>query len=239
MSQRFTVTSKNGRKASVRLEINPKAKRLILKVDPKRREGVAVASNPRQAKAAVEFAYEKAEWIVSQVSQLPKTVPFEPGAFIPFRGELVQLSNEGSGRQTRLDQSNLLISPGATETFRDRIVRYLRREAKADLAEAVAVHEQRLGVQSRAISVKDTRSRWGSCSSDRNLSFSWRLVCAPPFVLNYVAAHEVAHLVEMNHSPDFWALVDACVSDAKPARYWLKQNGAGLHMLGVAEPVTG
>ena len=126
----------------------------------------------------------------------------------------------------------LLSAPGDPETLPLRVTRYLKKQAKADLTRAVNRHIETLGVEYKSISVKDTRSRWGSCTSDGQLSFSWRLVMAPPKVLDYVAAHECAHILEMNHSPKFWAHVSRCVPDWKRQRAWLRTHGAGLQSAG-------
>jgi len=105
-------------------------------------------------------------------------------------------------------------------------------EAKRDLAAAVKRHTDALGIPARSITVRDTRSRWGSCSAQGSLNFSWRLVLAPPFVLDYLAAHEVAHLKEMNHSPQFWRVAHALCPRLEEAERWLKRNGADLHRYG-------
>ncbi|MEO0982732.1 MAG: SprT family zinc-dependent metalloprotease [Pseudomonadota bacterium] len=232
--QKMTVSAADGRPVPVRLEINPKARRLILRVDPKAREGVAVAPSARMAGEAAAFAAERADWIQASLDGLPRARPFEPGADIPVRGESVRLSLEGPGRRTALlaGPPPRLAAPGAPETFGDRVKRFLKGEARADLSEAVARHARTLGVDPQRISVKDTRSRWGSCTSDGRLSFSWRLILAPPDVLDYVAAHECAHLLEMNHSPRFWAQVTRCVGDPKAGRRWLRQHGEALHAYG-------
>jgi predicted metal-dependent hydrolase len=128
----------------------------------------------------------------------------------------------------------VLRAPGAPATFADRVMRFLKAEARRDYENSVAVHCDRLGVEARRVTIKDTRSRWGSCTSDGRLAFSWRLILAPVPVLDYVAAHECAHLIEMNHSDRFWALVRKTYGDHRPARRWLKQHGAGLHAFGVA-----
>ncbi len=129
-------------------------------------------------------------------------------------------------------EPKLLSAPGDPEGLPLRVTRYLKKQAKADLTRAVTRHCDTLGVEYKAISVKDTRSRWGSCTSDGQLSFSWRLIMAPPKVLDYVAAHECAHLLEMNHSPKFWAHVAKCVPDWKRQRAWLRTHGAGLQSAG-------
>jgi predicted metal-dependent hydrolase len=110
---------------------------------------------------------------------------------------------------------------------------FLRREAHRDLADASHRAAATLGVTVKRISVRDQTSRWGSCSTTGVLSYSWRLILAPPFVLEYLAVHEVAHLVEMNHSPRFWRLVGRMCPDADRAKAWLDQNGADLHRYGL------
>ena len=109
---------------------------------------------------------------------------------------------------------------------------FLIREARRDLEAAVGRHAARLGVKVRRITLRDTSSRWGSCSASGALNFSWRLVLAPPFVLDYLAAHEVAHLIHMNHSDAFWAVVTRLSTDVDPAEAWLKTHGSGLLRFG-------
>lgn len=233
--QKMTITAPDGRIVLVRLEINPKARRLILRLDQKSREAVAVAPNRRMLREAAGFAEEKAGWIADQLSNVPENIPFIPGETIPFRGEDLHLSIDGTGRLARIEEQDgvqTLVAPGLKETFHARVTRFLKKSATEDLTFYVDHHCELLNVRARRITVKDTRSRWGSCTSDGQLSFSWRLVCAPPDVLNYVAAHECAHLLEMNHSKRFWAHVERCMPDYKLFRHWLDKHGAGLHALG-------
>ncbi len=110
-----------------------------------------------------------------------------------------------------------------------RLRDWLVKQAHEELSKRVAVHTGNLGLQARRVTVRDQTSRWGSCSSGRVLSFSWRLILAPSFVLDYVAAHEVAHLKEMNHGPRFWSLVRKTMPRMEEARRWLKKHGAELH----------
>ncbi|ORE93835.1 M48 family metallopeptidase [Aurantimonas sp. 22II-16-19i] len=126
-----------------------------------------------------------------------------------------------------------LLVGGTPEHFSRRVLDYLRREARRDLEAAVKIHAAAVGLEPRAITIKDTTSRWGSCSSDRRLAFSWRIVMAPPAVLDYLAAHEVAHFREMNHGPEFWALCRKLCPDMDAGKAWLKRHGSGLHAVGV------
>lgn len=233
--QKMTITAPDGRSVPVRFEVNNKAKRLILRLDQMKREAVAVAPSRKMLGEAANFAKEKASWIADQLSSVPENIPFIPGSVIPFRGTDLHLSIDGKGRLARLEDRGgvqTLVAPGMLETFRGRVVRFLKKSATEDLTFYVDHHCQLLNVHARRISVKDTKSRWGSCTSDGQLSFSWRLVCAPPDVLNYVAAHECAHLLEMNHSKRFWAHVERCMPDWKLYRFWLDKYGAELHALG-------
>lgn len=232
----MAVTARSGRKVTIRLEVNPRARRLIVRIDEKAREAVAVAPRQRDLPAAAAFAADRADWIAARLAQLPDLRPFEPGSIIPLRGEACELSLEGSGRLARLiaaDDGTLTLSaPGAPETFAARVTRYLKKAATSDLGDAVQRHTESLGVSAKRISVKDTRSRWGSCTSDGRLSFSWRLVCAPTEVLDYVAAHECAHLLEMNHSKRFWGHVDRICPGWQGHRNWLREHGQALHAVG-------
>ncbi|MEO0882131.1 MAG: SprT family zinc-dependent metalloprotease [Pseudomonadota bacterium] len=230
----MTFRAASGQLVPVRFEVNPRAKRLILRLDQKNREAVAVAPSQRQLKDAAAFAEQRLDWLASRLSDVPDLQTLSEGAVIPLRGAPIRITADGIGRLPRLMDGDppVLSLPGAPETLPARALRYLKREAKADLTRAVDRYASQLGVTYRRIFVKDTRSRWGSCSVEGNLSFSWRLILADPFVLDYVAAHEVAHLIEMNHSPAFWAQVEKIYPNWKTASAWLKSRGAELHAVG-------
>lgn len=232
---RVYLIAKTGTSVPVRVHVDKRARRVSVRIDPAAREAVATAPAPRYALDAISFANERVEWIAERLGALPQQVIFKPGAYIPLRGVIHRLSHTDSGRTVRLDRSGVvpvLLVPGPRDVFADKTRAFLRAAARTDFADRVAVHAQTLKVTPRSITIKDTRSRWGSCSSDRRLNFSWRLVCAPPFALDYVAAHEVAHLREMNHSTRFWRLVERCVPTWKDARRWLEERGSALHAVG-------
>lgn len=232
--QTMTLRAPGGHRIKVRLEVNAKARRLIIRLDERRREAVAVAPSRGQIEAAAAFAAERVDWISSRLQHLPDVVRFEEGAIFNYRGEPCQITGEGEGRLARLvaGEPRTLCAPGDPETLHLRVERFLKKQARADLTRAVKRHTETLGVEYKGISVKDTRSRWGSCTFDGQLSFSWRLIMAPPAVLDYVAAHECAHLIEMNHSNKFWALVGKCCPDWKRQRAWLRVHGAELQAAG-------
>ena len=234
---RAEVVTNEGARVAVRLVVNPRARRVSVRVCPTRREAIATAPSQRQLNTAAAFAAERANWIARELSRLPQGVMLMPGARAPLRGVMHELAYERGRAGPRVEEGDppRLIAPAPdVELFEARLVRFLKAEALADLRTRVAAHAATLGVQPKRIQVKDVRSRWGSCSADGALAFSWRVVMAPPFVLDYLAAHEVAHLVEMNHSRRFWALVRRCAPDFERGRRWLHEHGCSLHAVGMA-----
>lgn len=232
---RVFLIARSGASVPVRVQVDKRATRVSVRIDPAAREAVATAPAPRYALDAISFASERVDWIAERLGALPPSVTFTPGARVPLRGVLHHLQHAESGRTVRLDLNGpvpVLLVPGPRAAFGDKTRGFFRAAARTDLAERVAAHAAALKVTPRSISIKDTRSRWGSCSSDGRLNFSWRLVCAPSFALDYVAAHEVAHLREMNHSTRFWRQVERCVPDWESARRWLQANGSALHSIG-------
>jgi predicted metal-dependent hydrolase len=123
---------------------------------------------------------------------------------------------------------------GLPEHLPRRLAAFLKKEAQKDLEPLVTRHADRIGRPVKSLTLKDTRSRWGSCSFDGRLSFSWRIVMAPPLVIDYLAAHEVAHLKEMNHGPGFWALCRSLCPETEAAKAWLKCHGSALHAIDFA-----
>ena len=187
----------------------------------------------REARA---FLDRHAGWLVSQIRKAPSPRPISDGETLPLRGVTHVIRHEPGRRGTvsvgEEDGRQTLRVFGGSEHLQRRIFEYLRREARRDLEPAAFGYAAALGVRPRALRIRDTITRWGSCSPSGELSFSFRLVMAPPFVLDYLAAHEVAHLREMNHSRRFWRLVEDVCPDHRSARAWLKTEGPGLHAIG-------
>jgi predicted metal-dependent hydrolase len=232
---RVFLIAKSGASVPVRVHVDKRARRVSVRIDPHAREAVATAPNLRNALDAISFASERVDWIAERLGALPSPILFRSGAYIPLRGVLHRLRHAETGRTVRLDKTTptpSLLIPGSRETFADKTRAFFRASARADFQARVAVHAETLKVKPRSITIKDMRSRWGSCSSEGRLNFSWRLVCAPPFALDYVAAHEVAHLREMNHSSRFWKQVERCIPDWEDARTWLQDRGSTLHAIG-------
>jgi predicted metal-dependent hydrolase len=232
---RVFLIAKSGASVPVRVHIDKRARRVSVRIDPLAREAVATAPAPRHALEAISFASERVEWIAERLGALSPPVAFRPGACVPLRGVIHRLRLADTGRSVRLDSSTeipVLWVPGSRPAFPDKTRAFFRTCARNDFSERVAVHARTLNVNPRSIAIKDMRSRWGSCSSDGRLNFSWRLVCAPPFALDYVAAHEVAHLKEMNQSSRFWRQLERCVPSWAEARQWLQESGGALHAIG-------
>ncbi|MGE3143005.1 MAG: M48 family metallopeptidase [Hyphomonadaceae bacterium] len=227
------VETIDGRRLRVEITINPRARRISVRIDPVRRLAVATAPSARQLKRTHAFVVERAGWIAKELSALPQGLAFLPHAMAPFRGALHELIYEQGRGAGRCEAGRLIIPAPGLDLFEARAARFFKGAALADLKARVAVHAAALGVEPRRIQVKDTRSRWGSCSTEGALSFSWRVICAPPFVLDYLAAHEVAHLREMNHSRRFWALVKRLCPEDERGKAWLDRHGAALHGIGV------
>ena len=183
------------------------------------------------------FAENHGGWIAARVAKRPLSVRFDPGETIPFRGKphrIVHWSKARGVTHATQDQDGapILAVAGESAHVPRRIKDFLRRAALEDLEEAVRRHTAALGIPARKITIRDTTSRWGSCSSQGHLNFSWRLILSPPLVLDYLAAHEVAHLKEMNHSHRFWALTHRLCPCTEEAEAWLKRHGASLHAYG-------
>ncbi len=224
-------------KLPVLVRRSAKARRYSLRV--RTAEQMVVLTIPQRASLAeaLAFANRYAGWIAARIARLPARVPLEAGQRIPLRGLDHLVVHRPGVRGTVWveagpDAAPLIVVAGAPEHLARRLSDFLRREARRDIERAVLRHAGALGVAIHRISIKDTVSRWGSCSAQGNLSFSWRLILAPPSVLDYLAAHEVAHRKEMNHSPRFWAIVRRLDPAVDAAEAWLKRNGGGLHRFG-------
>jgi hypothetical protein len=231
----------DGETLPVTFRRNRNARRIIMRLDP-RSEGIVLTVPWNTSyEAALEFAASQAAWIWAQSRRMVAAVRLRPGASVPVRGvEHAIVHLEGARRPvwTTGDPPRLCVSGDPAHAER-RAGDWLKAQAKLDLRAASHAYAARLGVRFASLTVRDTSSRWGSCSSARALSYSWRLVLAPPFVLDYVAAHEVAHLIEMNHGRAFWALVEAHCPRAGEARRWLKAHGRALHRYGAAGGAAG
>lgn len=217
-----------GRSVQVAVKRSALARRISLRIDPARGAVLMLPVKARLAEGE-RFLLAHRVWLAERLARLPGPVALADGATVPLLGVPHPVRHvPGARRGVWVEDGEILVS-GLPEHVGRRTADFLKSEAKRLIAPRAQDMAARLGRKTGRITVKDTRSRWGSCSSSGDLAFSWRLVLAPEQILDYVVAHEVAHLVQMNHSPAFWAVVESLVGDHRPARRWLKINGAGLH----------
>ena len=213
---------------------NDRAKRLTLRIDAGGR-GLRVTVPPGLRKGEVDqFLVRHQGWLETKLAKLPNQPRVRPGVKIPIRGEahlIVHEEGRGTVATDNVAGEPVLRVYGRAEHLPRRVADFLKREARYDIETLVAKHTATIGRPARSIRYKDTSSRWGSCSSEGNLSFSWRIMMAPPVVIDYLVAHEVAHLKEMNHGPKFWALCAKLCPRTEDARAWLKRNGGALQAI--------
>ena len=213
------------------------ARRLTLRVSKTRRAVVVTVPSGCRIEEADRFLKTNIDWVRERLGRVPDPVPLADGETLPLRGNLHRLCFIGPMRGApvaSIEHRPAEVMPrlnvsGLAEHAGRRLKDWLFAEALKDLDERVRCHAASLGVRVRHISLRDQTTRWGSCSANGFLSFSWRLILAPPYVLDYVAAHEVAHLLEMNHGARFWRLVAKAVPRIEDAKHWLRHEGTDLH----------
>lgn len=185
---------------------------------------IPASANPEEA---LRFALSRRGWLLRQLRARPERVTVSHGTWLPLQGHEVEIV-PGRGRAI-VRSGNLLQVPGPQDRVGPRVANWLKSAAAEALHHAAGHHAARLNRHVAKLDLRDTKGRWGSCSSAGRLMFSWRLVMAPEAVLDYVAAHEAAHLREMNHSARFWDLVAQLCPDHERQRMWLRDHGATLH----------
>ena len=218
-------------------KLSARARRISLKVKTAEREVAVIVPSAAALPKAVKFARENAQWIDVQLESLPPPMPFVDGGEIMIRGLAYKLiASDGRGRPKIHHQIREVHVPSPdAESLPGRVKRLLIREAREELEAATHFYADKVGKRVSKVSVRDQSSRWGSCitrGGEGQISYSWRLISAPPYVLEYVAAHECAHMIEANHSRDFWDVCERISDDVKPAKKWLNKHGAKLHAVG-------
>lgn len=224
-----------GKMLPLTIRQNSRATRMTLRIEPGGRALKLTIPQGLADREVNAFLNRHQGWLMTKLARFSGESQLEEGGSILIRGVAHRIERTGKIRgltETVIvgDDAILRVS-GGEEHLRRRIVDFLKKEARTDLDRLVAVYAGRIGRRPKSLSLKDTRSRWGSCSADGALSFSWRIVMAPPKVIAYLAAHEVAHLQEMNHGPDFWALCEKLCPDTNDAKRWLRRNGTMLHAI--------
>ncbi|MCL7997359.1 M48 family metallopeptidase [Brucella sp. 21LCYQ03] len=210
---------------------NPRAKRLTLRIETGGK-GLRVTIPPGLPDREVQsFLVRHQGWIESRIAKMPDQAGLRAGVKIPIRGVPHLITHQPGRGTVDLLEGNVLLVHGDPAHLSRRIADYLKREVKRDIEQLVVRHTATVGRKAKAVRFKDTKSRWGSCTSDGVLSFSWRIGMAPAPVINYLVAHEVAHLIEMNHGPKFWKLCHELCPDTERCKAWLKRNGSALQAI--------
>ena len=210
-----------------------RARRASLRVDAARRRIVLTAPLRMARGTAIDFAQAQAGWIAARLKRLPVARPFADGVELPLFGAPHRIRHRGDVRGTVWREGDEIHVAGRPEHLPRRLRDWLTAELRGHLVPLVHEKAARVDRPVKRITLRDSRSRWGSCGPDATLSFSWRLVFAPPDVLDYLAAHEVAHLVHLNHSPRFWAVARGlCDGPIEIPQAWLKMNGETLLQYG-------
>lgn len=226
-----TTISIDGVDIAVTVKVNARSRSYRLSLPHKGGPVLTLPTHGKWAEAEA-FLLRQHNWLAARIKRAPEAANFADGGVVPLRGVDHRIIATGKVRGrveiTEIEGEAVLLVPGAPEHQARRLVDWFKDEALADLEGRTAFHATRLGVTVKTIKMRSQASRWGSCSSSGTINYNWRLVLAPPFVLDYVAAHEVAHLVEMNHSAAFWATVKRTLPEMEKGRAWLKAHGRQL-----------
>jgi len=215
------------------LRRHKRARKVSLRLDQKNRQVILTTPNRFSLARAENFAYEHREWITEQLNKLPRSIPFAGGQVIPVLGKDYTLIHKGDRLRGLVErQGDNIIVPGAPEHIKRKLIKFLKEEMHHHVEIIAPIKASQIEKEINNITLRDQESRWGSCTTDGNLSFSWRLVFTPLDVLDYVVAHEVAHLAHMDHSQEFWETCDNLANDMDMARKWLKKNGHNLYQYG-------
>jgi len=221
-----------GGPALVEWRRSTRARRVSLRIDP--RGGAVVVTLPPRAgrTAGMALLMNHAEWVTARLAALPGAIAFADGAVLPLHGVDHRIRHLPEMRGLITVENREILVCGEAAFLHRRVADFFRAEARRRFTDLVQRKAERASLAPRRVTVKDTRSRWGSCTANRDIAFSWRLVMAPPHVQDYVAAHEVAHLRHMNHGPRFWALVAELTPHTEGAMAWLRVHGPRLLRVG-------
>lgn len=213
------------------LRISQRAKRMALRLDSKSGQVFLVIPPRASLRKALEFAREHRDWILRQASTVESPPQLKDGSVLPVLGaeRIIRIHFDETVKRTAITLIDDAINVTTNkEDPTGRIVRYLKNLARSEITRRAKEKAALIGRVPGDIQIRDTSSRWGSCSEEGNLSFSWRLILAPPESLDYVIAHEIAHLVHMNHGAKFWALCEELSNDFKGGHTWMKTHGHSL-----------
>lgn len=225
-----------GRTLPLRIVENDRARRLTLRIDAGG-QGLRITVPPGLAPREVDRFLDRHQgWLEQRLAKVPERPQVRPGIKIPIRGVPHLIVHEPGKRGTVVlsqgEAGAIMTVHGERAHLPRRVADFLKREAKREIEALVEKHTAAVGRRAKAVRFRDTTSRWGSCTADGTLSFSWRIMMAPKPIINYLVAHEVAHLKEMNHGPKFWKLCEQLCPDTERCKAWLKKNGNALQAIG-------
>lgn len=224
-----------GLERHVKLRRDSRAKRMALRLDPANRCVHFVLPRFASSKKAQAFIDSHRQWVMDRIDELPEFIPFEDGSIIPVLGRdvTIQVEFDKSRKSTHIElQDHILFVQTNLDDYEPRIKRFLKKVAREYLTDILTEKTAKLDKKANKVQIRDTKSRWGSCSMEGNISLSWRLIFAPLDSMDYVVAHEAAHLMHMDHSKRFWSLCeDLCVS-YKDGKAWMREHGYSLHRFG-------
>jgi predicted metal-dependent hydrolase len=225
----------NTARSSYRLPIiirkHPSSRRITLRFQPLQHSLMLTLPRYVSIKQGLHFVEQKRRWIEQQIDETMQHFPFEEGRMVPMLGRQYRICHVGGRGVVRIEDDAMLV-PGDIEFLPRRVRDWLKQEARTQMTLRAKSKALQIDAQMRGVTVRDTTSRWGSCSHSGHLSFSWRLLLAPEEVFDYVVSHEVSHLKEFNHSATFWAIVAQLCPGYKDAQQWLVANGQSLYGYG-------
>ena len=228
----YRVIKIEGRNIPVRIRKNTRARRMILRIDNNINGAVVTLPSWTSEREALLMVQEKSDWVLTKLDNMPTKISFESGVQIPFLGKYHIVYHDPNQKEVVKKGENEIRLGGREEHLSRRLGDWLRKEAKIIIQPKAIEMAKKLNGKIGRISIRDTKSRWGSCAASGNLSFCWRLILTPEWVLNYVIAHEVSHLRHMNHGSEFWQTVADFNVRVDAARVWLSKNAEQLHRYG-------
>lgn len=221
-----------GRDVPLRVRRSRRARRILLSVDPVDAFVSLVLPWNANLEDGLSLLQSQDRWLAKRLAAVPRRIPFCPGAEIPVFGEPHRISHHPGARRGVWVEDGVLNVSGGPEHLTRRVTDWLRALARRDFTARAQTMAARIDRPLGRITIRDTTTRWGSCTATGNLAFSWRLVLAPPDIIEYVVGHEVAHLRQLDHSRKFWAVVESLVGDVDEPRAWLRDHGQDLHRYG-------
>ena len=205
------------------------AKKLTLRIDAKKRLPVLTIPKRCSAQKAIDFAMSHRDWINNNLAKLPVSEFFKDGDEISIMGKCYKISHQEQAKSGAFIADEELIVSGKTEFLHRRVSDFLKSKAKVDFYKLSQEKAALINQELNNVCIKDTKSRWGSCSNRRNINYNWRIIMAPDYVIDYLISHEVAHLKHQNHSADFWNCVQDICPNYKEGEHWLKLRGKSLY----------